>query len=409
MPSGAVRPTRGKTVGRALISSFLHDYIHRADPKRKPLYTQAQFNRMVEGLKSEQEHRVYLEYVNIYNGLLEEHMRAEGFYQQAQHGLLRVHTLLRQAQGAQRADAILAQFPVLYTQREWDEQREIERATRRAWRESYSGAMLRALDMYTAFIDSPALLPQVLRAPLKDFLRKRPHWREELAGGEPYQWLGKHAPTLRRALEEALAAQGLSMPDDPFAQAYTMGQLADLDIPGHAEAVNPVQFDPLRSQNVQIVPEGTPTPARDIRALFCGLTDIFANQDLRDELSTSRILLLLPALSRVLAYNQMIDLTAVALHLPELPALKLPVDALLDDVAAYNADRDALQAEIEAEPYPDWRKATVLGNTFARIEVTALLPSPVQIDAVKALLADSEQRKPGVLARAVQLLLEDTP
>lgn len=85
---------RGKTVGQAVIKSFVHDYIHGKGPGYKPLYTQAQFDRMVSDIRSEYEHGVYLRYVAIYNGMVEELIRAQGFFQQAQNGFLQVRESL---------------------------------------------------------------------------------------------------------------------------------------------------------------------------------------------------------------------------------------------------------------------------------------------------------------------------
>ncbi|MDL2319141.1 hypothetical protein LJC74_08750 [Eubacteriales bacterium OttesenSCG-928-A19] len=109
--TAGIRPTRGKTVGRALIRSYLHDYENRENPDYKPLYTQPQFNRMVAGLRSETEHHIYAQYVSLYNGLVEEFARAHGYYQQAQNALGRLLAYLSDANRAIDADILLSGFP----------------------------------------------------------------------------------------------------------------------------------------------------------------------------------------------------------------------------------------------------------------------------------------------------------
>lgn len=105
------RSTRGKTVGRALILSFLHDYEHRDEAGYKPLYTQAQFNAMVAGLRSEVEHRVYTQYVSMYGGLTEEFARAHGYYQQALNVLGRLTGYLSDVLRAMEAGRVLGKVP----------------------------------------------------------------------------------------------------------------------------------------------------------------------------------------------------------------------------------------------------------------------------------------------------------
>lgn len=100
-------PTRGKTAGQSLIKSFAHDYLHGKDSNYKPLYTQDAFEKMVAGFKSEYEHTIYLRYVAIYNGLVEEFVRAHGYYHQAMHGLTRIQAALSDVYRAQRQADIL--------------------------------------------------------------------------------------------------------------------------------------------------------------------------------------------------------------------------------------------------------------------------------------------------------------
>lgn len=108
------RTTRGKTVGKAVIKSFIHDIQHGHDPNFKPLYTQARFNGMVEGLKSEREYNIYLQYVAMYNGISEELVRSQAYAQQAQHGLLHLQLALSDVRRAEDQAAMLAEYTALH-------------------------------------------------------------------------------------------------------------------------------------------------------------------------------------------------------------------------------------------------------------------------------------------------------
>lgn len=93
-PLDTAQPTYGKTVGRAVIKSFIHDYLHSREPGFRPMYTQAGFDDMVARLKSEHEYSIYLSYVALHNGLVEELVRAQAYSQQAQHGMLHLQVMI---------------------------------------------------------------------------------------------------------------------------------------------------------------------------------------------------------------------------------------------------------------------------------------------------------------------------
>lgn len=118
MPTRSViqkpRATRGKTVGRAVIKSYIHDYLHGQDADFKPLYTQGRFNAMVEGIQSDHEYSIYLQYVALHNGLAEELVRSQAYAQQAQHGLAHLQSVLADVRRAETQDALFAQLTALY-------------------------------------------------------------------------------------------------------------------------------------------------------------------------------------------------------------------------------------------------------------------------------------------------------
>lgn len=118
MPTRSViqrpRATRGKTVGRAVIKSFIHDYINGQSKDFKPLYTQNRFNAMVEGIQSEHEYSIYLQYVALHNGLAEELVRSQAYAQQAQHGMAHLQIMLDEVRRAQAQDALLDRMTALY-------------------------------------------------------------------------------------------------------------------------------------------------------------------------------------------------------------------------------------------------------------------------------------------------------
>lgn len=102
------RSTRGKTVGKAILRSFVHDALHGREEDFKPLYTQRRFNAMVDSLASEREYSIYLGYVAAHGGISEEYVRAQAYAQQAQHGLLHLQAALSDVRRAHTQEKILS-------------------------------------------------------------------------------------------------------------------------------------------------------------------------------------------------------------------------------------------------------------------------------------------------------------
>lgn len=139
---------KGEEVGRAVILSFIHDYENRGNPKAKPLFTQADMNRMSNGLASDYDGKVYNQYVTLHNGIVEEYNRAQGLYQQAQNGYYRMLIRLTGAQQADNAKRILSHMPAIVTEKQYIDITTEETNKKRAFKESYQSLIFQALNYY---------------------------------------------------------------------------------------------------------------------------------------------------------------------------------------------------------------------------------------------------------------------
>lgn len=409
-PDTPVRATRGKTVGKALFSSFLHDFAHRNEAQHKPLYTQAQFNRMVDSLKSEQEHRIYLRYVSLYTGILEEQTRAQGFFQQAQNGMLRLCIHLREVRRAEAAEALLETLPTPYTPLEYAARHDELLVRRRTQADSYAGVLLHAFHYYTGMFTAerptpPAALAPSLEAYLAQHSPVAPDGEEAA-----YAWLAAEAPALFAALQGLLAEADITPGDDPYQAVYRWGDLADAGLWFYPQDIHPTAYDMsketpaatvLSAEGEDILPP--------LRALFHGLSDLAGDPLLQAELDEARQMLLLPALRYILAYNEMLARVAAYLKLPALLILDIDLETLRAQIDTYNADVEATPDMIVGPLENRWQKMSYFDKFFRPVTIDDYTPAPDGIEAADALLRDEEQIKNGTVHVLMQALMGTQP
>lgn len=88
------RSWSGEEVGKALLSSIIHDINHGSEPNFNPLFSQADFEKMERSLKTEQKRSIYGVYKNIFQALIDSYSRGQGLCQQFWHGYHRYKNTL---------------------------------------------------------------------------------------------------------------------------------------------------------------------------------------------------------------------------------------------------------------------------------------------------------------------------
>ncbi len=384
-----IRPTYGKTVGRALIRSYLHDFDHQHDADYKPLYTQAQFNRMVSGLRSEVEHRVYSQYIALYNGIVEEYARALGYYQQAMGSLARLNALLSDAVRAQQALSLLAMIPGV----------ELAPDTRPTVAELLMRALHAALDA------DPGTLPENLRRELSvsllnGFARPRP--KDTAAPARNAHAPHNPQPDMPTGADHPLDGQlsflpgGGAQTSPPAAQGDAARPQPSLDTLSQSlpdsvsiwqtfENVFPALTDALLSwleaggypaRERALLPQGVAgtvpeilatglygeeelppppdqnNPAWKLSKLFISLSDLSMMVQPADITAPLRDGLLLSAIRWLTAYNRMIRHLASALSLPQLARLQIRDLEIRQELNIYNEDAEILFRQSAPEEKP---------------------------------------------------------
>lgn len=136
----------GAEVGKALIASYAHDVRNRNNPDAKPLFTQADFNRMTDGLTTEPQIGTYLVYEKIYSSCIDSYNREQALEQQYLHGYYRLLLSLEQVQQADHAKQATESYPLILSRQQYERILKEEKESKRATEISYNGLLFDYLE-----------------------------------------------------------------------------------------------------------------------------------------------------------------------------------------------------------------------------------------------------------------------
>lgn len=110
---------RGEEVGKALIASLANDIRMKNRTDWKPLFPQAEFNRMVDSLTTEVQVGKYLVYEKIYSSVMDYYNKTQALQQQFWHGYYRLLCTLEQIQQADNALKAVEEYPLILTESQY--------------------------------------------------------------------------------------------------------------------------------------------------------------------------------------------------------------------------------------------------------------------------------------------------
>ena len=138
----------GKEVGRALLLSLKHDIENKGNPNKKPLFSQADFNRMVDSLDTDTQYAQYKVFETIYSSLVDSFNYTEALGQQFYNGYYRYFLAIREAQRAEDFFTTMEKFPLILTQAQYDKMAEESIACNREEKESFHSLFFHAVSFF---------------------------------------------------------------------------------------------------------------------------------------------------------------------------------------------------------------------------------------------------------------------
>lgn len=141
----------GKEVGKALLMNLKHDIETKKDPNKKPLFSQEDFNRMVDSLDTDYQYTQFEVLKNIYNSIVNSFNYNEAMKQQFYNGYNRCYLSIREAQRAESFFTTTEKFPLILTQAQYDKLAGETKAYKRGFTESYYSLFFHTV---AAFVDA---------------------------------------------------------------------------------------------------------------------------------------------------------------------------------------------------------------------------------------------------------------
>lgn len=141
----------GKEVGKALLMSLKHDIENKGNPNKKPLFSQEDFNRMVDSLGTDYQYTQLKVLESIYSAIVDSFNYNEAMAQQFYNGYYRYFLAIREAQRAEDFFKTTEKFPLILTQAQYDRLAAEREACKRGFTESYYSLFFHTV---AAFVDA---------------------------------------------------------------------------------------------------------------------------------------------------------------------------------------------------------------------------------------------------------------
>lgn len=159
---------KGKEVGKAVLLTLIE--LNKTQAETKPLFSKEDIRKMVKGLANEHERDIYNRYVDLNNAIIGMSMLTEGYLQQAYHGYFKHLLTLMDLHHAQDSQRITEAYPVIMTEKQYQELYSKAREEKRAFKTSFKDIIFDLLSQYT---EEKAKPPKPIKDAL-EALKKEP-------------------------------------------------------------------------------------------------------------------------------------------------------------------------------------------------------------------------------------------
>lgn len=169
----------GEEVGKALIASVIHDAKHMGEPDHKPLFSQADFERMENSLNNDYDYTVYGIYRNLYSAIVDSFNRGQGLFQQFYNGYYRYFNILSNCMQRDVAEKEAENQPLVVTQSQYNRYSKAVADQRKGFRECFISLLFSIL---SDFVADKAEAPENIRE-LIDATKEEPATNQRILTG----------------------------------------------------------------------------------------------------------------------------------------------------------------------------------------------------------------------------------
>lgn len=225
----------GKEVGKALLMNLKNDIENKGNPDKKPLFSQEDYNRMVDSLDTDYQYTQYKVLESIYSAIVDSFNYNEAMAQQFYNGYYRYFLAIREAQRAEDFFTTTEKFPLILTQAQYDRLAAEREAYKRGFTESYYSLFFHTVAAFVDAVENDRadsvpedILAAITATQSQKVTNKRilANWAEDM--GEGYYTLPDGRRSDNMTAEEWQAAlQALFMESHKL---YINGELQDAHI-----------------------------------------------------------------------------------------------------------------------------------------------------------------------------------
>ena len=153
----------GDEVGKALVASAVHDFKHQKDPDYKPLFTQADFDKMESSLNTDRDYLIYGCYRDIYSSIIDTFNRGQALFQQFYNGYSRYSNAMILCNTAENALKQAEDYPLIMTESQYKRHKRKTKERLKGFTESYITLVFKTIEY---FYNAPELAPEAIKRAL---------------------------------------------------------------------------------------------------------------------------------------------------------------------------------------------------------------------------------------------------
>lgn len=157
----------GEKVGKMLITSLITEIATQG--KGEFPFSEEEFRKAENSIKSEKDSIAYEIYTSMYNGIFDSFNHGQAMYQQFQNGCFRYLNKLEKLIQAEKFEATFEEYPVILTQKEFNEAKAKARSDKNAMQQNFYDLFFTCLEY---FLSEQADVPKAIKVAINETKNK---------------------------------------------------------------------------------------------------------------------------------------------------------------------------------------------------------------------------------------------
>lgn len=158
----------GAEVGKALVSSIIHDIRYQNKEGYKPLFSQADYDKMESSLITDRDRERYGVYRALYDGIIDQFNKMQATQQQFNHGYYRYLFFIQDIATSEASWYSFENVPYVMTEEQYEAIKTKVEATTRSHKETFTTLFFALLSFFTTSEATPEEIKKAIEATKKE-------------------------------------------------------------------------------------------------------------------------------------------------------------------------------------------------------------------------------------------------